>query len=107
MGDHFRCPEDGRCLANVGEYHYNDSGHTLSGFDEGFQLGARVEHGAAVAVVAGALLDILGKDAGDGIINLGAAGYWSRYGGEWEPAQWAGPNAEPISYREGIAGASK
>lgn len=56
----------------------------MSDFDEGFQLGAKVEHRVAVEAVAGALLDILGKDAGDGVINLGAAGRWGKYTGRWE-----------------------
>ena len=57
-------------------------------FDEGFKLGAKVEYRAALEAAANALLDILGKDAGDGIINLGAAGHWVQHGddGRWRPA---------------------
>jgi len=46
------------------------------GFDDGVQLGAKVEHDAAVAALADALLRVLGKDRGDGYIDLGAAGRW-------------------------------
>ena len=62
-------------------------------FDEGFQLGARVEHRVAVEAVAGALLDILGKDAGDGIISLGTAGYWARESGRWVQVARGGTKA--------------
>jgi hypothetical protein len=72
-------------------------------FDEGFQLGAKVEHRVAVEAVANALLDILGKDAGDGYINLGAAGWWGKSNGRWvrtfEPT--------PYDYRERVSGATK
>ncbi len=46
-------------------------------FDKGFQLGAKVEHRVAVKAACNALLEILGKDAADGVINLGAAGTWA------------------------------
>jgi hypothetical protein len=45
-------------------------------FDEGIQLGARVEHRYAVQAVATAALHVLGKDVGDGEINLGSLGTW-------------------------------
>ncbi|MES2156051.1 MAG: hypothetical protein V4510_13035 [bacterium] len=55
-------------------------------FDEGFQQGARIEHAAAVAAAANALLNILGKDAGDGLIDLGAAGTWGF--DSWTEHRW-------------------
>lgn len=68
-----------------------------TGFDAGFQLGASVEHREAVAAVANALLAVLGKDAADGSINLGAAGRWA-----WESRRnrWE-RHDEAYSYREG------
>ena len=82
-----------------------------SPFDEGFQLGAQVEHGHAVEAVANALLNILGKDAGDGIIDLGAAGRWvfhsQVYGNRdsrWHRTETA---EEPFDYRDAIWGATK
>ena len=45
-------------------------------FDQGMQLGAKVEHGVAVEAIATAALHVLGKDVGDGEINLGALGSW-------------------------------
>lgn len=46
------------------------------GFDAGFQLGAKTENSIAKRAVVGALLDIMGKDTADGVIDLGAAGNW-------------------------------
>jgi hypothetical protein len=46
----------------------------VSDFDAGFQLGAKVEHDAAVAAVAQLALAVLGKDRADGEIDLGALG---------------------------------
>ena len=43
-------------------------------FDEGMQLGARVEHRVAVEALQQAALTVLGKDRGDGAIDLGALG---------------------------------
>jgi len=54
-----------------------------SQFANGFQLGARVEHRVAVEAAVNALLAILGKDAGDGVIDLGAAGEWAHLNGRW------------------------
>lgn len=45
-------------------------------YTEGMALGARIEHKVAVQAVVTALLAILGKDPGDGPIDLGAAGTW-------------------------------
>lgn len=59
----------------------------MNDFDKGMQLGARVEHRVAVEAVANALLNILGKDAGDGVISLGAAGDWLRKDGRWLPLE--------------------
>ena len=89
-------------------------------FDEGLALGSRVATRHATAAVAGALLDILGKDLGDGIINLGAAGYW-RSDSTVFPGRWiqAGVGEDydyrrevpedvgPLNYRAGISGGSK
>lgn len=46
-------------------------------FDAGLQLGAQVEHKAAREAIARAALAVLGKDAGDGPVNLGALGEWT------------------------------
>lgn len=43
-------------------------------FDAGMQLGAKVEHRVAVEALQQAALTVLGKDRGDGAINLGALG---------------------------------
>lgn len=43
-------------------------------FSEGMQLGAKVEHRVAVEAIQQAALSVLGKDRGDGEINLGALG---------------------------------
>lgn len=43
---------------------------------DGMQFGAKVENKVALRAVVGALLVILGKDQGDGVIDLGAAGRW-------------------------------
>jgi hypothetical protein len=45
-------------------------------FGEGVQLGARVENRVAVQAIVTSLLTVLGKDRGDGVIDLGAAGRW-------------------------------
>ncbi len=45
-------------------------------FDEGMQLGAQVEQRNAREALASAVLAVLGKDAGDGDIQLGALGTW-------------------------------
>lgn len=45
-------------------------------FGEGMQLGAKVEHQAAIEAIATAALHILCKDPGDGVIDLGALGKW-------------------------------
>ena len=44
------------------------------GFDAGFQLAAQVEQRAAREALARYALEVLGKDAGDGAIDLGALG---------------------------------
>jgi hypothetical protein len=54
-------------------------------FDDGMKLGARIEHNVAVTAVVTALLQILGKDPGDGPIDLGAAGTW--FAGSGDHAQ--------------------
>jgi hypothetical protein len=80
-----------------------------SPFDEGFQLGARVEHGVAVEAVVNALLNILGKDPGDGIIDLGAAGRWvfhSQVYGHMD-SRWHRQEDVRLNYREQVAGATK
>lgn len=41
-------------------------------FDAGFQLGAKLEHQAAVRAVGRLVLEVLGKDRSDGVIDLGA-----------------------------------
>lgn len=46
-------------------------------FDRGFQLAARVEQRAAELAAATLVLKVLGKDGGDGVIDLGALGKWS------------------------------
>lgn len=74
-------------------------------FTGGMQLGAEVEHKVAVAAVANALLNILGKDAGDGIIDLGAAGRWACSDGRWYRHYHR--EFQPLSYRDSIAGATK
>jgi hypothetical protein len=71
-------------------------------WDEGVHLGARIEHKVALEAVANALLEILGKDAGDGIINLGAAGTWGKSSGRWKQRVEAS-----YDYREGLSPASK
>jgi hypothetical protein len=71
-------------------------------FDEGLQLGARIENRIAVQSIVTALLQVLGKDKGDGIINLGAAGRW--YPGDESGLAEA---QEPLDYRERINGATK
>lgn len=43
-------------------------------FDEGMKLGARVENRTAVQALQQAALTVLGKDRGDGAIDLGALG---------------------------------
>jgi hypothetical protein len=43
-------------------------------FDAGMQLGAKVEHRVAVEAIQQAALTVLGKDRGDGAIQLGALG---------------------------------
>jgi hypothetical protein len=43
-------------------------------FDSGMALGARVEHRVAVEALQQAALKVLGKDRGDGGINLGVLG---------------------------------
>lgn len=48
----------------------------MNDYDAGMQLGAKVEHQVAVRAIATAALSILGKDAADGVINLGALGKW-------------------------------
>lgn len=45
-----------------------------TGFDSGFQLGGKVVTDAWKDSAAQALLDAMGKDRGDGAINLGSAG---------------------------------
>jgi len=45
-------------------------------FDEGFQLAAKVEHRATVEAVATMVLAVLGKDAADGWVDVGALGTW-------------------------------
>jgi len=52
------------------------SSKTREAFDAGMQLGAKVEHRVAVEAISTAMLHVLGKDVGDGEINLGAAGSW-------------------------------
>jgi hypothetical protein len=59
-------------------------------FDKGFQLGAKIERRAVLEVTAGALLEVLGKDAGDGVIDLGAAGRWAKLHGRWVQAEYTG-----------------
>lgn len=53
----------------------------------GMSLGASIEHRVALQATATALLTVLGKDAADGVIDLGAAGRWhySDTMGEWRP----------------------
>jgi len=60
------------------------------GFDQGMQLGARVEHEVAVRALATALLEVLGKDPGDGPIDLGAAGVWFAGSGDHAQAERVG-----------------
>lgn len=43
-------------------------------FDQGLNLGSKIVHDEAVATIGQAVLRILGKDRGDGIIDLGALG---------------------------------
>ena len=45
-------------------------------FDRGFQMAAKLEQGRARAEMARFVLSMLGKDAGDGRIDLGALGQW-------------------------------
>jgi hypothetical protein len=74
-------------------------------FEEGLSLGHRVEHRVALEAVANALLDILGKDAADGAINLGAAGEWVR---DTHTNRWVSyATRGPLSYRAGINAATK
>jgi hypothetical protein len=84
-----------------------DAADVSDHFDEGFQLGAKVEHRVAVEAVATALLEILGKDAGDGIINLGAAGWWGKSSGRWEHVGPPGAMPERWDYRNRVGGATK
>ena len=56
-------------------------------FDEGMRLGTRVEHRVAVQAIVTALLEVMGKDPGDGPINLGAAGTWFAGSGEHHLAE--------------------
>lgn len=46
------------------------------GFDEGFQQAAAIEQERARADVAAYALRVLGKERGDGEVNLGALGLW-------------------------------
>ena len=73
-------------------------------FDDGFQLGAKVEHRVAVEAVVTAALHILGKDIGDGEIDLGSLGRWWP---SYEVAIGPGERPSPLDYRESIGGASK
>ena len=50
------------------------SSKTREAFDAGMQLGAKVEHRVAVEAIQQAALTVLGKDRGDGAIDLGALG---------------------------------
>jgi hypothetical protein len=45
-------------------------------YSDGMNLGARVEHKAAVAAIAEAALHVLGQDRGDGATDLGRLGEW-------------------------------
>lgn len=47
------------------------------GFNAGVQFGGKVENRVAVEAIANSLLTVMGKDAGDGVIDLGAAGRWA------------------------------
>ena len=47
-----------------------------AGFDAGFNLAARVEQHNARAALGRYVLEVLGKDRGDGLIDLGALGLW-------------------------------
>jgi hypothetical protein len=45
-------------------------------FNDGIDMGAHVVQQSATAAIVAALLEVLGKDAADGVIDLGAAGKW-------------------------------
>ncbi len=60
----------------MGEVEEERARWRVKSFDEGFQLGASIAHESTVDIMADALLRVLGKDRGDGYIDLGAAGRW-------------------------------
>jgi hypothetical protein len=51
-------------------------------YSDGMNLGAAVEHKAAVAAIAEAALHVLGQDRGDGVTDLGRLGEWVAGSGE-------------------------
>ena len=55
---------------------YLAANQRTKGFTEGVDFGAQVENRVAVQAIVSSLLTVLGKDPGDGIIDLGAAGRW-------------------------------
>lgn len=51
-------------------------GRARKSFDNGMQLGSKLNQSHARQVMATAVLGMLGKDAGDGVIDLGTLGRW-------------------------------